>query len=313
MSKAPNFLVIGAAKCGTTSLAHYLSQHPQVFISSVKEPHFFDSDEAYAKGIDFYIDVYFKRADGFAMRGEATPAYFSLPEMVIPRIKSILGEDLFFIVLLRDPVARAWSHYLHRVRSGAETLSFEDALEVEPQRLIAEPASSWFGYYTDGLYARSLRQWFDAFPRERFLILFQTDLANGPKRLLQEIWAFLKVDDSYEIQDFTRKNKAAVLRSNLLNRFLVGDLYLKRLLKRFFPPRFTILLKRRLIDLNKNELRGADRPILEAALEQRLRKSYLDEILELENMLQVELDDWKGEVAKKPWQPVFKCSISEIR
>ena len=144
----PNFFVLGVPKCGTSTLHQVLMAHPHIFMTKQKEPHFFDTDTYYTRGLDRYLRDHFRGAAGFKARGEATPYLRS--EKARDRIRGDLGKDLRFVVILRDPVKRAWSHYLHQCRLGVETESFERALELESTRLSAG-RPSWTAYFRDGL------------------------------------------------------------------------------------------------------------------------------------------------------------------
>jgi len=215
-------MIIGAAKAGTTSLHHYLSQHPQIYLPKEKELQFFTDDTLYQRGTDYYIASYFKNARKYPARGESTPFYFHRPETVIPRLEETFdGVKLKFILILRHPVFRAWSHYQHMVRLGLETHDFKQALFLEDSRLYENPLS-WFSYYSDGLYCKLLMQWFDAFPRERFLILTQDELAAEPHQTLRRIFLFLDVDPSIEIADLSVKNEARIPSSRVLMKLLMG-------------------------------------------------------------------------------------------
>ena len=142
----PNFFVLGAPKCGTTTLHEVLMAHPHIFMTKEKEPHFFDTDTYYNRGLDRYLRDHFRGAAGFKARGEATPTYLRSGK-ARDRIRGDLGKDLRFVVILRDPVKRAWSAYLQECRYGVETESFERALELEPTRLSQAtrhaPLTSW--------------------------------------------------------------------------------------------------------------------------------------------------------------------------
>ena len=105
-----------------------------------KEPRFFDDDTYYTRGLDRYLRDHFRGAAGFKARGEATPAYLAWGRKARDRIRRDLGKDLRFVVILRDPVKRAWSHYLHQCRHGVETESFERALELEPSAVVRREA-----------------------------------------------------------------------------------------------------------------------------------------------------------------------------
>ena len=133
--KLPNLFILGAAKAGTTSLYHYLKQHPQIYLSSIKEPHFFDDDENFAKGLNNYVKQYFRNSEMYPITGEATP-YIQNGIKVASRINQAYSNNPpKFVIILRDPVKRAWSHYMHRVRTGLETNSFEDALLRKDSKL----------------------------------------------------------------------------------------------------------------------------------------------------------------------------------
>ena len=188
VNKLPNLFILGASKCGTTSLHAYLSQHPEIYMTSVKEAHFFDSDKRYAKGIDFYINTFFPDSDGFHWKGEGTPGYFHFHSKVIPRVMETYGgKEINFILVFRDPVARAWSHYLDRKRKLIEPESFEDALEMENDRLAKNP-EEWVGYYSCGLYALQLKAWFEHFSRDRFCFLLSDELSENPDSALKTIF-----------------------------------------------------------------------------------------------------------------------------
>ncbi len=132
----PNFLIIGAAKAGTTSLYDLLKQHPQIYLSFVKEPMFFSHDDNYRRGPEWYARAFFSGAQGCLERGEASPHYLYWSEKVAPRIKMVYGQmPVKYIVILRDPVERAYSWYWNMVKEGMEDLPFETAVDLEEERL----------------------------------------------------------------------------------------------------------------------------------------------------------------------------------
>jgi hypothetical protein len=203
----PDFLIIGAQRAGTATLYYNLVRHPSVLPALRKEVHFFDLE--YWRGPRWYRG-YFptrrlmegrRRRNGVALTGEATPYYLFHPA-VPSRVAAVLPQARF-VVLLRDPVARAYSHYQREVRKGREPLSFADALAQEPSRLAGEAARlvadpryhserfQRFSYRTRGVYAPQLRAWLAAFPRERFLVLESEALFADPVRAFGEVAAFL--------------------------------------------------------------------------------------------------------------------------
>jgi hypothetical protein len=286
----PNFFILGAAKAGTTSLYSYLKKHPKIFMAAEKEPHFFDSDHRFELGLEYYIRNYFKDAAGHPARGEATPSYLSCHAKVIPRILDVLdGHSLKFIVILRDPVKRAWSHYLHRRRNRTERESFEKALELEPSRLAA--GEEWACYFRDGLYAVQIQVWIDAFSRDQFHIILNEDLKHKPVQVLMETFDFLEVDPSFRVQMAERRNRAAVAKYPLLMEFFAEPSILKYPFKLLMP--FT--LRRKIVArVRRGNLKYMDESLsLPVEMEENLRQKYLEDILQLEVLIGRSLSNWK--------------------
>lgn len=188
----PTFLVIGAMRCGTTSLARYLGAHPEVFIAPVKEVHYFDRN--YELGERWYRDQ-FKGYDGEPQLGEATQNYLYDPEP-FERLADLL-PDAKLVVSLRDPVERAYSHYWHKVARGREPLSFEDALDAEAARLASgDPeARDHFSYLDRGHYLPQLERVVSRYPREQVHVLLFEDLRDRPTETFQQLCRFLGVAD----------------------------------------------------------------------------------------------------------------------
>jgi hypothetical protein len=206
----PDFLIIGAARSGTTSLFHYLAGHPQIAVPETKEIHFFDLQ--YEKGIAWYLDCVGKSAKenrsgaSSTVRGEATPSYVFHPH-AIPRIKADL-PNVKVLALLRNPVDRAYSHYWHMVRLGHETLPFETAIAHEPERLAGElekveadasyksDALVRHSYLLRGIYADQISRVFRYFPRGQVMILKSEDLYTDPQRIFDQVTEFLGIERS---------------------------------------------------------------------------------------------------------------------
>ena len=156
----PNFMCLGAAKSGTTTLFDVLRQHPDVYIPAFKEPHFFDIPENYNNGIEWYEKNYFSKADKRII-ADFTPSYFFEKETP-KRIFKGIGSEIKFVVLLRNPVDRAYSHYLHSVRDDYENLSFKESLKQENARLDRHEKNGDYlsylrnSYFHQGLYGDML-------------------------------------------------------------------------------------------------------------------------------------------------------------
>lgn len=231
----PHFIIIGAQRAGTTSLHRYLKDHPDVGPSWRKEIHYFD--RYYEKGLDWYR-AHFPRRGKFPVVGEASPFYVFDPR-VPGRIAETLGEEVRFVVMLRNPVDRAHSNFQMKVRRGIEDLSFEEAIAREDERLAAsdDPVSlPWrhFSYLRRGLYAEQLERWLARFPRERFHVIRSEDFYAEPERILHEAQDFIGVD----------RRTPAELKTYNLNEYERMDPALRARLEAHFEPH-----NRRLYDL----------------------------------------------------------------
>lgn len=175
----PNFLVIGAAKSGTTSLYHYLRGHPDVFMPSVKEIRFFSNN--WARGTSWY-EEHFRESKSALAIGEATPNYtrFPLQAQVPSRISKVI-PDARLIYLLRDPVERMLSHYRHAVVDGQESRSVEQA--------IWDPR-----YFVTSCYAFQVEQYFEIFPPDQIMLVTSESLKRDRARTLQGVFQFIGVD-----------------------------------------------------------------------------------------------------------------------
>jgi hypothetical protein len=206
----PGYLIIGAQRAGTTSLHRYLTQHPAVgTMLRTKGVHFFDSPD-YVKGMAWYAAHFPSRSYGWWVRrrtgaalltGEASPYYLFHPSVPARVATQLPGVKL--IVLLRDPVQRAYSHYQHEVARGFETLGFEEAIEREPERLtgeaerlLADPLATSFShqhhsYLARGFYAEQLTAWWAHVPAEQMLVLSSERFFADPAAAFRRVLDFL--------------------------------------------------------------------------------------------------------------------------
>lgn len=215
----PDFIIIGAQKAGTTSLYRYLTLHPRVVEAHVKEVHYFDLN--LARGPRWYLSNFpYRSTLGHGpdrrLTGEASPYYLFHPRCAA-RIRDALPEAAL-IVLLRDPAARALSHYNHNLRNKRETRSFAQALEEEDalldgelRRMQADPAYEsyalqHYSYKARGRYAEQLERYFDAFGRERVLVLRSEDLFADPQHVFELTLAHLGLEPM-KLAEFEQRNR----------------------------------------------------------------------------------------------------------
>ena len=200
----PHFVIIGTQKGGTTSLYNLLTRHPLVRSSVLKELHFFD--RRFDEGVEWYRRCFPQPEpkDGReTVTGEATP-YYMFDPTVPERLAEVLPEARL-VAMLRNPVDRAYSHYHHQTRSGDETLGFEEAIEAEKARLLAErettanpyagPNHRRFSYLSRGLYAEQLERWSTFLEDGRLLVLSSEDFFANPRESLVRILRHLRLPD----------------------------------------------------------------------------------------------------------------------
>lgn len=203
-----DFMIVGAQKCGTTALSHFLSRHPGIGMADPKEPHLFDapdySGDWSPEEIDERYRPSFEHCPGAAVRGEATPTYMFLPE--VARELERYNPELKLIVLLRDPVERAISQYCMERDRGDEHLPLWLALSSEPFRLrrcrdARQPDSAMrrHSYRRRGLYSLQLRNLYRFFRKDRVLVIRTRDLLQHHDAVLRQVFAFLGVSGDVRI------------------------------------------------------------------------------------------------------------------
>jgi hypothetical protein len=177
----PEFVIIGGQRCGTTSLYRYLADHPSVLPATGKELQFLSLN--HHRGVRWYRAHFPVRPAG-VQSFEASPYYLFDP--AVPARAAAVLPQARFVALLRDPVERAYSHYLHSRSRGEEQLSFTDALDAEPERLAGggHHARRAFSYVARGRYAEQLERWYAQVPRERILVLRTERLNASYDRIL---------------------------------------------------------------------------------------------------------------------------------
>ncbi|OPH53090.1 hypothetical protein BC351_31930 [Paenibacillus ferrarius] len=231
-SRLPDFLIIGAQKAGTTSLYSYLIQHPNIDAAVTKEVHYFDV--FFDKGKDWYVDQFpsLKKCTDH-LTGEATPYYIFHPNAPI-RIYEMMPRTKI-IVLLRNPIDRAYSHYHHAVRNLGEYLSFEDAINKEEERLYGELEKfrsefnynsisyQHYSYLKRGIYVDQLQLWYNLFSKDQILVLNYEIFFSDLPRSMNTVTNFLGVSN-YEYQ-FEPLNQGEYDSMNLQTRDFLREYY----------------------------------------------------------------------------------------
>lgn len=303
----PNFFIIGAQKAGTTSLYHYLGQHPQVYMSPIKEPFFFNREldsegqvvQREFKGhqqrpkfadLGEYIALFQGAEDATAI-GEASPLYIyamGTPERIqkyVPEARSI--------ALLRNPADRAYSAFLHAVRIGVEPLTdFAEALRAEEGRVRDE----WhhvFHYRNRGLYYSQIKRYYEVFGRERVGVWFYEDLRDDPAKVVKSVFSFLEVDDSFTPDTSSRHNPAGVPQNGTAARALmkatdttVGTI------RKALPPTSRVIPSIFKVRRAVQSRIFTEPPHIDPELREELISEYREDVLKLQELIGRDLSIW---------------------
>jgi hypothetical protein len=293
----PDFLIIGAAKSGTTALYQALRQHPQIFMSAVKEPHYFafagEKMDYRGPGVTINetsvttLPEYEKLFAGAAREtaiGEASALYLYVP----PAARRICeyAPEMKLIAILRQPADRAFSAYMHLTRDGREPLpDFRAALAAEPERLAANWGFLW-RYTALGFYAQQLKRFYALFPREQIKVFLYDDFRANAVETAREACRFLGVSDDFTPDLSLRPKVSGAPRSRRLHDFLRGSHPLKTAAKAFVPASVRESAKLRLT--NRNLVRQ-DFP---ADIRRELTDVFRADTLELQDLLRRDLTAW---------------------
>ncbi len=258
----PNFLVVGTAKAGTTSIFRYLQQHAKVSIP-MKETFFFLKDVYDHNHLPYpqqrpkedlilneksYLDLYPKTQDKIV--GEIGTGYLYYFQEAIPRIKQYLGSEVKIAIVLRNPVTRTFSSYQHFRKDMHETLSFEDSLAEEAQRKAAKWDFMWH-HKAMSLYADQVEAYMAAFPNVK--VFFYEDLSTDPKSFMESLYEFIGVDAPENI-DYTKKfNSSGEARSKSLQRLVTQENTVKWLFRPLFRTFFNAERRERIRKFVKNK------------------------------------------------------------
>jgi hypothetical protein len=290
----PNLLIVGAAKSGTTSLHNYLNQHPSVFMCSPKEPHFLINKDIGEQRIPngvLSVEDYkflFKGSSTKKYRGESSVMYLSFPEFAIKNINKYLSKDVKIIIMLRNPVDRAYSGYQHVKRYNfMESLSFEKALDQSENRYHntsnMTPASR---YLELGMYFEQVKIFIEEF--DNVHVIIYDDYKNDFSSEMDNVFKFLDVDafkvnteEKYMVGGWEWKNER-------IKSLMMKKSPLKTVLKFLLP--FKSLRKGVMINLRKRNINKIEK--INPETEKWLKEYYKSDIEKLSLLLDKDLNNW---------------------
>jgi len=295
----PNLLIIGAAKSGTTALHNFLNEHPNIFMSKNKEPNYFALSDgnyrfkcntiqlgyynSFIYNWNQYLDL-FKTSNKMKIYfGESSPIYLYYRNSVI-NIRNKLGNNVKFIAILRNPVERAFSNFLHHIMINLETTnSFEEALKMEDKRI---KENWWWGFHYKkaGKYFEQLIRYYRNFNENNIKVIIYDDWSEKPQFIYNEICNFLGVK-RVELNISKKYKESKIPKStivhNIINANFFKRLSNKPILKNLKPLKTTIN--------NINQYK----PKLNNEIYNRLLDYYMDDINNLEKLINKDLSIWK--------------------
>ena len=293
----PNFLIVGAAKSGTSSLYEYLSQHPDVYLCPVKEPCYFSDGNPRLARTDLDYEALFNGRTSEKAVGEASASYLHDSEAP-EKIKALL-DRVKIIIILRNPVDRAysqWGQIFYQL--GYEKLSFEEALEAEDDRIalgkFGESSPFYYGFYRyfhAGLYYEQVKRYFDTFDRERVQVHIFEEFIQDPIKSCQEIFAFIGVDPNFR-PVIEKHNPAAAFRVGTLHRFLLSPPTFLLRWYQALPMRLKLFIYSTARSVFRMNLQEVSRPPMKNPIRERLMERYRKNIKQLEDLLDRDLSIW---------------------
>lgn len=304
MGKLPNFIIIGAGKSGTTSLYEYLSEHPDVFMSGIKETNFFalegtemvdsenDPDQMfhYPWSITDWeaYQALFTDATNHKAVGEVSPMYLYSPHAA-KKIKNRL-PDVKIVAILRDPVDRLYSRYMHLVRENRQpSESFEDALD---------PNSIWWkrnDLIKEGFYNQHLSHYYREFNKDQIRVYLYDDLRSNPAVVIQDIYSFIGVDSTFSPDLTSEYNASGRIQNQLIDKLIGQNSLIKKGVLTLLPNLAQRLfangnLKKWVNKLRKSNLKKE--PLKANTRRKLIENVYGSEIKGLESLIDANLTKW---------------------
>jgi hypothetical protein len=300
VTRRPDLFIVGAPKCGTTSLYNYLRGHPDVFLTALKEPQFFAGDRVVRRGMTYPDDMeqylaMFAEAGDQKRVGEASTSYLESPQA--PARIFEFEPRARIVAMLRNPVDMIYSLHGMRVSQGVEPkVSFAEALADEPSRpgygIVGDQSA--VKYRDRARYGEMLPHWFDTFGREQVHVIITEDMARDPRATFVRLLEFLDLAPDYQPESFARYNISHRPRSRLLSRLYA------RLPHRTVPvtatDRLTIPLMKLLRRTNRKRIPRAP---MDAALRLQLQDEFAPDVARVSELLGRDLaQTWWGAPAQ---------------
>lgn len=294
------FLIVGCAKCGTSSLYEYICEHPEVQAASVKEPGYFVKDSLLKQNGYQEIDTWEKYLNCFpqtplgTFTGEASVSYFNYLEESIPSIKKRLGKRTKIIIILKNPIERLISGYNYAARTGVESRTLEEVLrDWDGKTSIIDSVTNRPCYIANGLYSERVKMFFEEFDDVKVVTL--EDLVKKPAKVMNEIFRFLGVAEFTLSDKYSVHNKGGFSpKDPRLTNIIFNKNYLVKFIRKRMPYNGKVRkASRKLRTFTERFLMKKSVYIETVQLNETLNNFYLSDIEQLENFLDIDLTDWR--------------------
>lgn len=284
----PNFFIVGTPKAGTTSLYHYLEEHPDIYMSPIKETNYFSYEEIKSQGL-FYGEEYVKSLEDYKKQftgvkdekaiGEASVSYLYYPS-IADKIQRF-NPDAKIIMVLREPISRGYSHYLMDIKLGLVNLSYSDIVNRGSKH---KSIGLYYQQYVElGLYYEQVKRYLDVFGRDKVKIFLFEDIISDLPAVMSEIYTFLDVDVSFKANTQVSHNTFVQPKNKLIER-----LYSNRGVRKFL---------KQLAGKNTEFIKGlvfkkGKKDELNVELREILKRIYKDDLIATSNIIDRNLDHW---------------------
>ncbi|MBF1801809.1 sulfotransferase domain-containing protein [Alloalcanivorax profundimaris] len=286
--RKPDFLIVGGAKSGTTSLSRYLNAHPKIRVVSEGLEFFGEYENAglQIESQDRYLSL-FNNIPSNIIAGEKSVSYLYSREAPGQIYK--MNPDMKIIIILRNPIFRAYSDYWHRVREGTEELSFDEALVKERERIQCG-ARFELHYANYGLYYEKVKNYIDIFGQKNVLVLTYDDLKSDPERVCGECFDFFGLEKPSSGADFIVHNKGGMNNNEFYRKLLklAGNKMVKRLVRIFVP----FGIKRKITIGIMNKYQENEYPPISDQQFNNLKVFYRNDLERLSELLGRDLTSW---------------------
>lgn len=283
-NRGPSFIGVGMPRSGTTWISLCIGDHPEVSMSDRKEIHFFDIDEKFNKGKEYYESLF--PNDG-KKHFEFTTEYWE--ERFLKRIKSFYPE-IKLIVVLRNPVDRSFSHYLYRKRKSGRPKTFEELFENDP-----------YGIIDTSLYFKHLSKIYEYFDKDQVIVLIYDDFKDGRFEFVQSVYKKLGLNPDFEpkyLNKQTNRSRDLVYHFNLFERLFKWRIRIQRSKLGFLFVKLLkitgiawVLVKLRGLNMKKGD--GKEKEYLSDNTIMKLKEIFLPDIEKLEKLIEKDLSLWK--------------------